>query len=262
VANSQLRKAVSRRQDVQRGKLDGKVALITGASSGIGEATALALAAEGVRVAIAARRMERLNALAGCIRRSGGEALPIEADVADEAQATSMVERTLQHFGQLDMLLCIAGVGVAAPFQNTTTTEYRQMIDVNFLGLLYPIHAALPAMKQQASGHIVIMSSGTGRYIHPSTVYSGTKHAASAMAESLRREIGKDGIRVTVIEPGAVQTEFIANMREDVREMVERRLGDMEMLEAEDIAAAILYAVTQPPRVNVNILTLYPTAQV
>jgi len=172
-----------------------------------------------------------------------------------------MVARALRDLGRLDMLLLIAGVGVAAPFQNTTTAEYRQMIDVNFLGLLYPIHAALPAMKQQGSGHIVMMSSGTGRYIHPSVVYSGTKHATSAMAESLRREVGKDFIRVTVIEPGAVKTEFTSQMRPDVREAVARRLGEMEQLESEDIAAAILYVVTQPRRVNVNILTLYPTQQ-
>jgi NADP-dependent 3-hydroxy acid dehydrogenase YdfG len=190
---------------VQTRKLSGKVALVTGASSGIGEATALALAAEGARVAIAARRVQRLNDLANRIRQGGGEALAIEADVTDEAQASGMVQRVLQDFGRLDMLLNVAGVGVAAPFQNTTTAEYRQMIEVNFLGLLYPIHAALPAMKRQGAGHIVIVSSGTGRYIHPSTVYSGTKHAASAMAESLRREIGKDGIRVTCVEPGAVK---------------------------------------------------------
>jgi NADP-dependent 3-hydroxy acid dehydrogenase YdfG len=244
-----------------RGRLDGKVGLVTGASSGIGEATALALAAEGARVAIAARRMRRLNELADRVRQDGGEALPIEVDVSDEGQAAPMVERVLHEFGRLDMLLLIAGVGVAAPFQNTTTAEYRQMVEVNFLGLLYPIHAALPAMKQQGSGHIVIMSSGTGRYIHPSVVYSGTKHAASAMAESLRREVGKDFIRVTVIEPGAVKTEFTSQMRTDVRESVERRLGDMEQLESEDIAAAVVYAVTQPRRVNVNILTLYPTQQ-
>jgi NADP-dependent 3-hydroxy acid dehydrogenase YdfG len=116
-------------------------------------------------------------------------------------------------------------------------------------------------MKRQSDGHIVIVSSGTGRYIHPSTVYSGTKHAISAIAESLRREIGKDGIRVTSIEPGAVKTEFTSHMREEVRRSVEQRLGDMEQLEAEDIAAAILYVVTLPRRVNVNILTLYPTQQ-
>ena len=246
---------------MQPGKLSGKVALVTGATSGIGEATALALAAEGARVAIAARRVQRLNDLAERIRQAGGEALPIETDVADEAQACEMVERILRESGRLDLLLNVAGVGVAAPFQNTTTAEYRQMVDVNILGALYPIHAALPAMKRQGDGHIVIVSSGTGRYIHPSTVYSGTKHAISAIAESLRREIGKDWIRVTSIEPGAVKTEFTSQMREEVRRSVEQRLGDMEQLEAEDIAAAILYAVTQPRRVNVNILTLYPTQQ-
>jgi NADP-dependent 3-hydroxy acid dehydrogenase YdfG len=246
---------------MQPGKLSGKVALVTGASSGIGEATALALAAEGARVAITARRAQRLHDLAERIRQAGGEALPIEADVADEAQASEMVGRVLRESGRLDLLLNVAGMGVAAPFQNTTTAEYRQMVDVNILGVLYPIHAALPAMKRQGDGHIVIVSSGTGRYIHPSTVYSGTKHAISAIAESLRREIGKDWIRVTCIEPGAVKTGFTSRMREEVRRSVDQRLGDMEQLEAEDIAGAILYAVTQPRRVNVNILTLYPTQQ-
>jgi NADP-dependent 3-hydroxy acid dehydrogenase YdfG len=242
-------------------KLTGKVALVTGASSGIGEATALALAAEGATVALAARRLERLTQLAERIRQAGGRALPVEADVTDEAQAAGMVHRVAQETGRLDMLLCIAGVGVAAPFQNTTTAEYRQMVDVNILGMLYPIHAALPVMKRQGDGHIVVVSSGTGRYIHPSTVYSGTKHAVSAIAESLRREVGKDFIRVTSIEPGAVKTEFTAQMRADVRASVEQRLGDMQQLSGEDVAGAILYAVTQPRHVNVNILTLYPTQQ-
>jgi len=246
---------------MQPRKLSGKVALVTGASSGIGEATALALAAEGAHVAITARRLNRLNDLADRIRQAGGDALPIEADVADETQASATVERVLREKGRLDLLLNVAGMGVAAPFQNTATAEYRQMVDINILGVLYSIHAALPAMKRQGDGHIVIVSSGTGRYIHPSTVYSGTKHAISAIAESLRREIGKDWIRVTCIEPGAVKTEFISHMREDVRKSVEQRLGDMEQLESEDIAAAILYAVTQPRRVNINILTLYPTQQ-
>jgi len=246
---------------MQTGKLSGKVALVTGASSGIGEATALTLAAEGARVVLAARRVQRLDDLADRIRQSGGEALPIEADVTDEAQASAMVSRTLEVFGRLDVLLNIAGIGVAAPFQNTTTTEYRQMVEVNILGLLYSIHAALPAMKRQGEGHIVIVSSGTGRYIHPSTVYSGTKHAVSAIAESLRREIGRDWIRVTSIEPGAVKTEFVSHMREEVRDAVATRLGDMVQLDPVDIAGAILYALTQPRHVNVNILTLYPTQQ-
>jgi NADP-dependent 3-hydroxy acid dehydrogenase YdfG len=246
---------------MQPGKLSGKIALVTGASSGIGEATALALAAEGARVTIAARRVQRLNDLADRIRQAGGDALAIDADVTNETEASTMVERILQETGRLDLLLNVAGMGVAAPFQNTTTAEYRQMVDINILGVLYSIHAALPAMKRQGDGHIVIVSSGTGRYIHSSTVYSGTKHAISAIAESLRREIGKDWIRVTSIEPGAVRTAFTSHMREDVRQSVERRLGDMEQLESEDVAAAILYAVTQPRRVNINILTLYPTQQ-
>jgi len=247
--------------DMTTRKLEGKVALVTGASSGIGAATALALVEEGARVAIAARRAERLEALAVCVRASGGAALPIACDVSNEAQADAMVERVQRELGPLDMLLAVAGVGVAGPFRNTTTAEYRQMVDVNILGMLYPIHAALPAMTKRGQGHVVIVSSGTGRYTHPSVVYSGTKHAASAIAESLRREVGADGIRVTAIEPGAVKTEFTSHMRADVRDAVARRLGDMEQLEAEDIAAAILYAVTQPRRVNVNILTLYPTQQ-
>jgi len=243
------------------GKLQGKVAVVTGASSGIGEATALSLAREGAGLVLAARRGERLNELAGLIRGEGGEALPIETDVTDEGQARNMIESALAGFGRLDMLLNIAGVGVAAPFHNTTTAEYRQMVDVNILGMLYSINAALPEMQRQGSGHIVILSSGTGRYIHPSVVYSGTKHAVSAIAESLRREIGKGGIRVTSIEPGAVNTSFVAQMRPDVQSAVKQRLGDLEQLEPDDIANAIVYAVTQPPRVNVNILTLYPTEQ-
>jgi NADP-dependent 3-hydroxy acid dehydrogenase YdfG len=246
---------------MQTEKLSGGVALVTGASSGIGEATASALAAAGACVGLVARRLDRLEVLAKRLRENGGQVLPIQADVTDEAQADGMVETVLREYGRLDILVAAAGIGVAAPFQNTTTAEYRQMIELNVLGLLYGIHAALPIMMQQASGHVVIVSSGTGRYVHPSTVYSGTKHAASAVAESLRREVGKNGIRVTSIEPGAVKTEFVSHMREDVRQAVEQRLGDMEQLESDDVAAAIIYAVTQPRRVNINILTLYPTEQ-
>lgn len=246
---------------MKQGRLAGKIALVTGASSGIGEAAALALAAEGARVALAARRLPRLADLADRIRRSGGTAEAIAADVADEAQATAMVRHVLDTHGRLDMLLAVAGIGVAAPYADTTTAECRAMVDVNILGFLYPLAAALPAMKRQGSGHVVVVSSGTGRYIHPSTVYSGTKHAVSAMAESLRREVGAAGIRVTCVEPGAVRTQFTAQMRPEVRDAVARRLGAMEQLEGEDVAAAILYAVTQPPRVNVNILTIYPTQQ-
>lgn len=242
-------------------KLNGKIAWVTGASSGIGAATAMALAAEGATVIVTARRLQRLDAVVDRIRGGGSEALAIVADVTSQDEVASAVEHIMRAYGRLDILLCCAGIGVAAPFANTDIAEYKPMVEVNVLGTLYPICAALPSMKSKGSGHVVVVSSGTGRYIHPSVVYSGTKHAVSAMAESLRREIGKDGIRVTCIEPGAVKTEFTSHMRADVREAVERRLGDMEQLESEDIAGAIVFAVTRPSRVNVNILTIYPTEQ-
>jgi NADP-dependent 3-hydroxy acid dehydrogenase YdfG len=183
-------------------KLQGKVAFVTGASSGIGEATAVGLAAEGARVALAARRGDRLMALAERIRSMGGKATPLEVDITDESAVATAVQEVLAAWERIDLLLNVAGVGVAAPFRNTTPDEYRQMVDVNVLGVLYPIRAVLPAMTAQGEGHIVVVSSGTGRYIHASTVYSGTKHAVSAMAESLRRELAPDGIRVTSASGG------------------------------------------------------------
>jgi NADP-dependent 3-hydroxy acid dehydrogenase YdfG len=246
---------------MDREGLAGKVALVTGASSGIGAATAMALTKQGARVVLAARRNVRLRELAQRIRRAGGEALAAVTDVTQEGEVGALVEQALGAFGQIDILVNAAGIGVAAPFHNTTSEECRRMVDINILGTLYAIKAVLPIMKQQGAGHIVVVSSGTGRYVHPSVVYSGTKHAVSAIAESLRREVGGDGIRVTSIEPGAVKTEFTSHMRADVREAVALRLGDMEQLTGEDIAAAILFAVAQPKHVNVNILTLYPTAQ-
>ena len=242
-------------------RLRGKVALITGASSGIGEATALALASEGSAVVLAARRVDRLDALVSKIRQSGGSARAVETDVSDEAAAERMVSVALEAYGRLDVLVCAAGVGVAAPFADTLSDEYRQMVDVNLMGFLYSLKAAAPLFTSQRSGHVVAISSGAGRYFHPSVVYSGTKHAVSAIAESLRREVGQAGVRVSCIDPGAVRSEFLSHMRAEVQASVERRLGDLEQLESQDVAEAVLYAVTRPARVNVNILTLYPTGQ-
>ena len=242
-------------------RLHGQVALVTGASSGIGAATAAALAREGAQVALVARRADGLAATARAIQQAGGQAVAIAADLTDEEAARWLPARVVDALGRLDLVVNAAGVGVAAPFQDTLPDEYRPMFEVNVLGPLWITQAAVEIMRAQRAGHIVFVSSGTGRYIHPSTVYSGAKHAVSAIAESLRREVGKLGIRVTSIEPGAVRTAFTHAMRDEVRLAVEARLGDMEQLQAADVANAIVYAVTQPTHVNVNILTLYPTQQ-
>jgi NADP-dependent 3-hydroxy acid dehydrogenase YdfG len=241
--------------------LSGKVALVTGASSGIGAATAEALANRGAALALVARRKENLREVAKCIRWHGATSAVFPADVTDPQSLEEAVADALGAFGKLDIVVAAAGVGVAAPFSNTLASEYREMVDTNYLGLLYTINAALPALEKSGAGHIVLVSSGTGRFIHPSVVYSGTKHAVSAMAESLRRELAQKMIRVTCIEPGAVRSEFISKMRPDVQESVEKRLEGMDLLESTDVADAILYAVTAPTHVNVSILTIYPTAQ-
>lgn len=245
------------------GSLEGKVVLITGASSGIGESTALALAAQGAQVAIAARREERLTDLACRISDSGGRALPIVADVTDEAQAREMVRRAHSELGRLDILVNNAGVMYLGPVDGADTEEWRRMLSINVLGLLYATHAALPIMKQQGEGHIVNISSVAGRIARAgSAVYNLTKWGVGAFSEALRQEVHKEKIRVTVIEPGAVATELLEHIThpEAKRRQLEFAQG-MTQLESEDIAAAIVYAVTQPPRVNVNEILIRPTEQ-
>ncbi len=245
------------------GRLESKVALVTGASSGIGEATALALAAEGAQVAIAARREERLADLAARISVAGGRALPIVSDVTDEEQAREMVQRTHAELGRLDILVNNAGVMYLGPIDGADTEEWRRMIDINVLGLLYTTHAALPLMKAQGEGHIVNISSVAGRIARAgSAVYNLTKWGVGAFSEALRQEVHKERIRVTVIEPGAVATELLEHIThpEAKRRQLEFAQG-MTQLQSEDIAAAIVYAVTQPPRVNVNEVLIRPTEQ-
>lgn len=245
------------------GLLDGKVALVTGASSGIGEATAEALARLGARVAIAARRADRLEALAGRIKEEGGEVLMITADVSDEAQANAMVEQAHAHWGRLDILINNAGVMLLGPILNADTEDWRRMVGVNVLGLLYATHAALPIMTAQKSGHIVNVSSTAGRIARAgSGVYNVTKWGVGAFSEALRQEVYKDNIRVTIIEPGAVKTELTDQITNDqARQQVKSWVSSMTALESEDIAASIIYAVTQHPRVNVNEILVRPTEQ-
>jgi NADP-dependent 3-hydroxy acid dehydrogenase YdfG len=242
--------------------LSGKVVAITGASSGIGEATALAAAARGAAVSLAARRTDRIEALAERITADGGRALAITADVGEEDQANDFVRRTHDELGGLDVLVNNAGVMLLGPIPGAPTEEWRRMIHVNVFGVLYCTHAALPLMTEAGHGHIVTVSSVAGRIVTAgSGVYNLTKWGVNAFTEALRQEVTGLGIRTTLIEPGAVATELPDHNRPEIRDRIRQRLADVEPLEAEDIAGAIIYAIGQPPRVSVNEVLIRPTGQ-
>ncbi len=242
--------------------LSGRVVAITGASSGIGEATALACARAGAAVALAARRTDRIENLAERIAGDGGRALAVTADVGEEAQARAFVQRTHDDLGRLDVLVNNAGVMLLGPIENAPTEEWRRMIHVNLFGVLYCTHAALPLMRQQGSGHIVNVSSVAGRVARlGSGVYNLTKWGVGAFSESLRQEMVPLGVRVTLIEPGAVATELPGHNRPEVLEQMAKSFAGVTPLAAEDIATAILYAIAQPPNVAVNEILVRPTGQ-
>jgi clavulanate-9-aldehyde reducatase len=244
--------------------LDGKVAAVTGASSGIGQATAQALARAGAAVAIGARREERLARLADKIEADGGRALALKLDVADAESAASFIHRARDELGRLDILVNNAGVMLLGPVQNAELEAWRRMVDVNVLGVLYCTHAALPAMTEAGGGHIVNVSSVAGRYARPgNAVYALTKFGVGAFSEALRQEMVSAHVRVTLIEPGFVDTELQGhNEIPVVREAIANMQAEIgEILSAEDIANAIVYAVTQPPHVAVNEILVRPTGQ-
>ncbi len=244
-------------------KLDGKVAVVTGASSGIGEATAEALAAEGAHVVIAARREERLSDLKQRMESGGTRVLTVQCDVTEEEQAHGLIRKAEEEFGRVDILVNNAGVMLLSKIEKSLSGEWRQMFDVNVLGLLYTTDAAVETMKRQGSGHIVNISSVAGRRSRPTSgVYSGTKFAVNAISEALRGEVAGDGIRVTVVEPGAVATELTNHITDEEAQEGVSAITSIEILESEDIANAVAYAVTQPQRVNVNELLIMPTEQV
>jgi NADP-dependent 3-hydroxy acid dehydrogenase YdfG len=244
------------------GDLTGKVVAITGASSGIGEATALACAQAGAAVALAARRGDRIDRLAAQIAGDGGRALAIEADVGDEQQAGAFVARANDELGRLDVLVNNAGVMLLGPIAGAPTEEWRRMIEVNVYGVLYCTHAALPLMSAQGGGHIVNVSSVAGRVARQgSGVYNLTKFGIGAFSESLRQEGVALGVRVTLIEPGAVATELAGHNRPEVLEQIQKRFGGIERLSAQDIARAILYAIGQPPNVSINEVLVRPSGQ-
>ena len=246
------------------GALDGKVAAITGASSGIGEATAVALAGAGAVVAIGARREDRLSSLASRIEGDGGRALALPVDLADEDSATSFVTEAHSQLDGLDILVNNAGVMLLGPVEGAPTDQWRTMVNVNLLGLLYCTRAALPLMREGGGGHIVNISSVAGRTANAgSAVYNLSKFGVGAFLEALRQEVSGAGIRTTVIEPGFVETELQGhNENPMVREGIEQMRKSMpEVLQAEDIASAILYAVSAPQRMDVNEVLIRPTGQ-
>ena len=243
--------------------LDGKVALVTGASSGIGEATAIALAEAGAAVAIGARRTDRLDALAARLRKTGASVLELELDVTDEAACADAVRRTREELGGLDVLVNNAGVMLLGTIVGADTEDWRRMLSTNVLGLMYMTHAAIDGMVDQGSGDIVNISSVAGRTARKGAgVYNASKWAVNAFSESLRQEVTGRGVRISLVEPGAVTTELTDHITQpDAKAASEQMYTSMRSLEAEDIARAVLYMVTQPPHVAVNEVLVRPTDQ-
>ncbi|MGP8002126.1 MAG: SDR family NAD(P)-dependent oxidoreductase [Streptosporangiaceae bacterium] len=246
--------------------LEGTVALVTGASSGIGAATAAALAGQGAAVALAARRRDRLEELAGEIRGQGGTALVLECDVTDQAQAAAAVERTAAELGRLDTLVNNAGVMLLGPAAGAPLAEWQQMVELNVLGLLYCAHAALPHLRRAATdgprqvADMVNLSSVAGRFARTGNgVYALTKFGVGAFSESLRQELAGQYVRVSVVEPGATATELAGHNRPEVLEAIRNQFG--QRMEATDIADAISYIVTRPRHVAVNEMLIRPTEQ-
>jgi NADP-dependent 3-hydroxy acid dehydrogenase YdfG len=245
-------------------ELSGRAVAITGASSGIGEATALALARAGASVALGARRRDRIEALAQRIEEETGvTAVALEVDVADEARARAFIAGAAERLGRLDVLINNAGVMLLGPVESGDPDDWRRMVDVNLLGLLYCTHAALPIMREQGSGQIVNVSSVAGRFARAgSAVYNLTKFGVNAFTEGLRQEVTEGGIRVLVVEPGFVDTELQSHNKGGVLDAIKgmrEEIGDV--LRAEDVANAITYAVSQPQHVSINEVLIRPTGQ-
>ena len=222
----------------------------------------MACARAGAAVALGARRMDRIEALAQQIIDDGGRAIAVQTDVGEEDQARTFVERTRSELGRLDVLVNNAGVMLLGPIENAPTGEWRRMIQANVFGVLYCTHAALPIMREQGFGHIVNVSSVAGRVARAgSGVYNLTKFGVGAFSESLRQEAVGLGVRVTTIEPGAVATELPGHNRPEVLAQMARRFAGVTPLAAEDIATAIMYAIGQPPNVSVNEVLVRPSGQ-
>lgn len=240
----------------------GKVVVITGASSGLGEATARLLSSQGASVVLGARRVDRLKSLADELTQKGGKALAVATDVTNSDQVKSLVEASVQKFGRIDVMINNAGLMPLSLLERFKIDDWNRMIDVNIKGVLYGIAAALPHMKKQKSGHIINVSSVAGHEVRPgSVVYSATKYAVRVISEGLRQEVKPYNIRTTVISPGAVATELPNSITEpDVAENIQKFYEEFA-IPAESFAQAVLYAMSQPDEVDINEILFRPTRQ-
>jgi NADP-dependent 3-hydroxy acid dehydrogenase YdfG len=243
-------------------KIRGKVVVITGASSGLGEAAARLLSAQGATVVLGARRSDRLQSLADELSGSGGKALAVATDVTHRNQVKRLVDTAAQKFGRVDVMINNAGIMPRAPLERLTIDDWDRTIDVNIKGVVYGIAAALPHMKQQKSGHMIFVSSVAGHKIGPDfAVYAATKHAVRALAEGFRQEVKPHNIRTTIISPGVVATELPDSVTEpDIAEKI-RTYYDEIAIPAESFAQAVIFAMSQPEEVDVNEILFRPTKQ-
>jgi NADP-dependent 3-hydroxy acid dehydrogenase YdfG len=241
--------------------LAGKIALVTGASSGIGAAAAAALAAAGATVAMVARRADRLDTLVRQIEDGGGNALALPGDVTDEKVADGVVTETLRRFGRLDILVNSAGIIDAGGVENAVTEQYRRVLDINLMASLYTSRAVIGPMRAQGGGDIINISSIAGRRAAaPFNAYSASKFALTAMTEAMRQEVARHGIRVCIIEPGATTTEVSAGVSDPTsRKFIAAHVSKEGAMKPEDVAAAIVFVAALPPRANVSELLIRPT---
>ena len=242
--------------------ITGKIVVITGASSGLGEATARHLSALGAPVVLGARRRERLEALAGDLTRAGGHALAVTTDVTDRAQVQRLVDAAIRAYGRIDVMINNAGLMPQSPLGRLKTSEWDRMIDVNIKGVLYGIAAALPYMERQKGGHFINVASVAGHKVRAGgAVYSATKHAVRVISEGLRQEVKPFGIRTTVISPGAVDTELPDTITEpDVAERMKKFYAE-QAISADSFARAVIFAISQPDDMDVNEILYRPTTQ-
>jgi NADP-dependent 3-hydroxy acid dehydrogenase YdfG len=242
--------------------IEGKVIVITGASSGLGEAAARHLSAQGASVALGARRVDRLHALADELTNRGGRAVAVATDVTRRDEVKRLVDRAVQMFGRLDVMINNAGLMPQSLLERLKIDEWDRMIDVNIKGVLYGVAAALPYMQPQKSGHIINVSSVAGHKVRPGgTVYSATKHAVRVISEGLRQEVKPYNIRTTVISPGAVDTELPDTITDPVVAENMRKFYDDVAIPAESFAHAVAYAIGQPADVDINEILYRPTRQ-